>query len=203
MAALSRVGTAADSALAIGELEFIGPLFPFVANHQTYVNVYAGDRLLTQDVLTNDHRTARAFASGPTGAWAVLRTFIVAGVRHIAIGPDHILFVLGLLLLGGGLARILKVVTAFTLAHSLTLAIAALGWVHAPARVIEPAIALSIVFVAFETLRSRGRPTDLRAPLAFGFGLVHGFGFAGVLADSASRRRLRYSRTGPSSRGSA
>lgn len=66
----------------------------------------------------------RAFASGPAGAWAVLRTFIVAGVRHIAIGPDHILFVLGLLLLGGGLARILKVVTALTLAHSLTLALA-------------------------------------------------------------------------------
>lgn len=173
----------AAAPVAVGELDVLGPLFPGVANHQTYVNVYAGDRLLVQDVLTEDHRVARAFAGGAAGRWAVLRTFVVAGVRHIAIGPDHILFVLGLLLLGGGLARLLKVVTAFTLAHSLTLALAALGLVHVPARIVEPAIALSIVFVAFETVRSRGGTADMRAPLAFGFGLVHGFGFASVLAE--------------------
>jgi hydrogenase/urease accessory protein HupE len=136
-----------------------------------------------QDVLTAEHRTARAFAGGSAGTWAVLRTFVTAGVHHIAIGPDHVLFVLGLLLLGGGLARLLKVVTAFTLAHSITLALAALGLVHLPSRVVEPAIALSIVFVAFETLRSRGGTADMRAPLAFGFGLVHGFGFASVLTE--------------------
>ena len=83
-----------------------------------------------QDVLTASHRTARAYASSAAGMWAVWRTFIVSGVHHIAIGPDHILFVLGLLLLGGGMARVLGVVTSFTLAHSLTLAVAALGLVH-------------------------------------------------------------------------
>jgi hypothetical protein len=77
----------------------------------------------------------------------------------------------------------LKVVTAFTAAHSLTLALAALGLVHVPARVVEPLIALSIVCVAFETLRARGAGRDMRGALAFGFGLVHGFGFAGVLAE--------------------
>lgn len=165
------------------ELDFDGPLFPGVANHQTYVNVYAGDSLLLQDVLTESHRRARAFAGGTAGTWAVLRTFVWAGVHHIAIGPDHILFVLGLLLLGGGLMRLLKVVTAFTLAHSVTLALAALGLVRVSPRVVEPLIAASIVFVAFETLRARGGATDRRAPLAFAFGLVHGFGFASVLAE--------------------
>ncbi len=167
----------------VAELEILGPVFPLVANHQTFVSVYAGDRLLAQDVLTAEHREARAFAGGAAGHWAVCRTFVAAGVHHIAIGPDHILFVLGLLLLGGGVARLLKVITAFTLAHSVTLALAVLGLVHVPSRLAEPAIALSIVFVALETLRSRGSAADMRAPLAFGFGLVHGFGFASVLAE--------------------
>jgi hypothetical protein len=164
-------------------LEVAGPVFPFVANHQTFVSVFAGDRLLREDVLTTEHRVTRVYARGGAGTLAVLRTFVPAGIHHIAIGPDHILFVLGLLLLGGGLARLLKIITAFTAAHSLTLALAALGLVHVPARVVEPLIALSIVFVALETLRSRGGTADLRGLLAFGFGLVHGFGFASVLAE--------------------
>jgi hypothetical protein len=164
-------------------LEVAGPVFPLVANHETFVNVFAGGRLLREDVLTAEHRVTRVYAGGGAGTLAVLRTFVPAGVHHIAIGPDHILFVLGLLLLGGGLARLLKIITAFTAAHSLTLALAALGLVHVPPRVVEPLIALSIVFVAFETLRSRGGTADMRGPLAFGFGLVHGFGFASVLAE--------------------
>ncbi len=164
-------------------LEVHGPVFPEVPTHETFLTVYRGDRLLRQDVLTATHREARVYAAGTAGTFAVLRTFVPAGVHHIAIGPDHILFVLGLLLLGGGIRRLLGVVTAFTAAHSITLAVAALGWVRAPGRLVEPAIALSIVFVAFETLRSRGATRDLRGPLAFAFGLVHGFGFASVLAE--------------------
>jgi hydrogenase/urease accessory protein HupE len=164
-------------------LEVIGPVFPLVANHETFVNVEAGGRLVVQDVLSATHRVTRVYAGGTPGMLAVLRTFIAAGVHHIAIGPDHILFVLGLLLLGGGLARLLKIVTAFTAAHSLTLALAALGLVHVQSRIVEPLIALSIVFVAFETLRARSGRADRRALLAFGFGLVHGFGFASVLAE--------------------
>lgn len=167
----------------VASLEVLGPVFPFVANHETFVSIYSGERLLRQDVLTAEHRVTRVYASGRAGTLAVLRTFVPAGMHHIAIGPDHILFVLGLLLLGGGLGRLLKIVTAFTAAHSITLALAALGLVHVPSRVVEPLIALSIVFVAFETLRSRGGTADMRGPLAFGFGLVHGFGFASVLAE--------------------
>ncbi len=166
------------------KLEVRGPVFPFVAGHQTFVSVYAGGRLLQQAVLTGERREMRAFAGGREGALAVLRTFVAAGMHHIFIGPDHVLFVLGLLLLGGGAGRLLKIVTAFTAAHSVTLALAVLALVRVPARVVEPLIALSIVFVAFETLRARGSGArDRRAPLAFGFGLVHGFGFAGVLAE--------------------
>ena len=166
-----------------GELAFEGPVFPEIATHQTFVTIRSGDVVRVQDVLTASHRTARAYASSAAGMWAVWRTFIVSGVHHIAIGPDHILFVLGLLLLGGGMARVLGVVTSFTLAHSLTLAVAALGLVRVPGRGVEPLIALSIVGVAFETLRARAGVPDRRRWLAFGFGLVHGFGFASVLAE--------------------
>lgn len=179
-----RLQLIAPLARPAAQLDVLGPVFPLVFGHQTYVSVYNGGRLLQQDVLTAEHRETRAFIAGPAGLLAVVRAFVTAGTRHIFMGPDHVLFVLGLLLLGGGLARLLKVVTAFTAAHSVTLALAALGLVRAPARVVEPLIALSIVFVAFETLRARGRAgRDRRAQLAFGFGLVHGFGFASVLAE--------------------
>jgi len=178
-------------------VEVDGPVFPEVANHETFVSVYRDGVLLRQGVLTVEHPVLRVYGSGPAGVAAVLRTFVPAGIHHIAIGPDHILFVLGLLLLGGGLARLLKIVTSFTIAHSITLALASLGLVRLPGRLVEPLIALSIVFVALETLRARpraeaprdgassssGRAHDRRAPLAFGFGLVHGFGFASVLAE--------------------
>ena len=171
---------------AAASLEVTGPVFPDVANHETFVNVFRDGVLVRQDVLTLEHPVARIYGRGSAGALAVLRTFVPAGVHHIAIGPDHILFVLGLLLLGGGLGRLLKIVTSFTVAHSVTLALASLGLVRVPSRVVEPLIALSIVFVAFETLRARGGTDvrrDRRAWLAFGFGLVHGFGFASVLAE--------------------
>jgi len=191
-----QLAIAASLARPPAMVEVDGPVFPMVPNHETFVSVYRDGVLLRQDVLTVEHPVLRVYGSGPAGVAAVLRTFVPAGIHHIAIGPDHILFVLGLLLLGGGLARLLKIITSFTVAHSITLALASLGLVRLPSRLVEPLIALSIVFVALETLRARhraktprdgassssGRVHDRRAPLAFGFGLVHGFGFASVLA---------------------
>jgi hydrogenase/urease accessory protein HupE len=114
----------------------------------------------------------------------VVREFVIQGIHHIFIGPDHILFIIGLLLLGGGIARLLKIITAFTIAHSLTLVLATLKIVDSPATIVEPAIALSIVFLGLETLYALKRQRrDHRVILAFVFGLIHGFGFAGVLAD--------------------
>jgi hypothetical protein len=98
------------------------------------------------------------------------------------IGPDHILFLVGLLLLGGSWVALLKIVTAFTVGHSLNLSLAALNVVTPPATVIEPAIALSIVFVGADNL-VRGTGRDLRMWVALVFGLVHGFGFANVLRE--------------------
>jgi hypothetical protein len=115
----------------------------------------------------------------------VAGTYIREGILHIFGGPDHILFVLGLLLLGGTLKSLIKTVTAFTIAHSITLTIAATGIWNPSPHIVEPLIALSIVAIAIENLRRSGRVVkrDLRPLFAFGFGLIHGFGFAGALAE--------------------
>jgi len=113
---------------------------------------------------------------------AVMRTFTASGVHHILIGPDHILFLIGLLLLGGRWTALLKIVSFFTIGHSITLSLAALNLVTPPPSLIEPAIALSIVFVGADNL-VRGDGRDLRAWVALAFGLVHGFGFANVLRE--------------------
>ena len=121
-------------------------------------------------------------------ALAVARTYGVLGVEHILLGVDHLLFVLALLLIvGRRWGMLLKTITAFTVAHSITLALAALGFVHVPQVPVEAVIALSIMFVASEILHSRaGKPgVTARAPwvVAFTFGLLHGFGFAGALSE--------------------
>ncbi len=117
----------------------------------------------------------------------VVRTYFAFGVEHILSGIDHLLFVLALLLLVKGVRRIVTTITAFTLAHSITLAGATLGWVQMPGPPVEATIALSIAFVAAEILHSRKGSPGLteRYPwiVAFIFGLLHGFGFAGALAQ--------------------
>ncbi len=117
----------------------------------------------------------------------VATTYMGLGVEHILLGVDHLLFVLALLILVEGARRLILTVTAFTVAHSISLAAATLGFVHVPGPPVEACIALSIVFVAAEIVRSHGgRPSlTARAPwlVAFSFGLLHGLGFAGALAD--------------------
>jgi hydrogenase/urease accessory protein HupE len=124
----------------------------------------------------------------PTGTGEVAWSYGVLGVEHILGGFDHLLFVLALLLLVRGGMRIVATVTAFTVAHSITLTAATLGWVHVAGPPVEATIALSIVFVASEVVHAlRGRPgLTVRAPwsVAFTFGLLHGFGFAGALAEA-------------------
>ena len=121
--------------------------------------------------------------SVPPGAGETLRRFLALGVTHILpFGLDHVLFVAGLALLSPRLAPLLLQVTAFTLAHTLTLALSSYGVVSLPSRLVEPLIALSIVYVGVENAVSpRLRPS--RLVLVFAFGLLHGLGFAGVLAE--------------------
>lgn len=121
------------------------------------------------------------------GLREVAATYLRLGIEHIATGIDHLAFVLGLVLLAPAWRKVWKSITAFTAAHSLTLALATLGTVRLPPPPVEAAIALSIVFVAREAwLVAQGRPGPTAArpwPVAFAFGLLHGLGFAGALAE--------------------
>ncbi len=156
-------------------------LFSSDPRHKTFVNIFRGEALISQEIFTKD-TGARDYVLGRRqGTLTVIRQFVAEGVHHIFIGPDHILFVVGLLLLGGTIRQLLKIVTAFTIAHSVTLVLATLNILSPPARVIEPAIALSIVFVGAHALLQRPGARDWRLLFAFGFGFIHGFGFANVL----------------------
>jgi hydrogenase/urease accessory protein HupE len=158
-------------------------MFPYDPQHKTFLNVYEKGAVAAQAILDKDRTAFEYFTGTRQGIRAVLERFVPAGVHHILIGPDHLLFLVGLLLLGGTLKQLLLVVTAFTVAHSLTLSLAALGMVIPPANAIEPAIALSIVYAGADNLLVRAGGRDTRAWIAFAFGLIHGFGFASVLRE--------------------
>jgi hydrogenase/urease accessory protein HupE len=196
-----RLGLAAYAARP-GTLAVDAWLFPYDPVHQTFVNVYEDTRLRHQAILSGDRRTFDYYTGTMQGTRAVVRTFVPAGIEHILIGPDHVLFLIGLLLLGGSLWRLATIVTAFTVGHSVTLSLAALDVVNPPSSIIEPTIALSIVFVGADNLLVRKEETgfgfprhsvenqtrfrsqrDIRPWVAAVFGLVHGFGFASVLKE--------------------
>ena len=124
--------------------------------------------------------------AGAPGAAATALTFLTQGIEHILLGIDHLLFVFGLLLIVRTPWMLVKTITAFTVAHSITLAIATLGYAHVPAPPLNAAIALSILFLGPEIIRAwRGETSfTIRHPwvVAFAFGLLHGFGFASGLA---------------------
>jgi hydrogenase/urease accessory protein HupE len=167
---------------APGTIGVNASFFPYDPQHQTFLNFYEDGAVTSQSILDRTHTDVEYFAGTRQGVAAVVRKFVPAGIHHILIGPDHLLFLVGLLLLGGSVAQLLVVVTAFTVAHSITLSLAALNIMTPSARVIEPAIALSIVYVGADNLTvSGGR--DVRAWIAFAFGFIHGFGFANVLRE--------------------
>jgi hypothetical protein len=158
------------------------------------------DVLLRVDYLDGSASNQRLTPTDPSvviperpSALEVIRTYTVLGIGHILGGVDHLLFVLALLLLVRGIGRLVATVTAFTLAHSVTLAAATLGFVHVPPAPVEATIALSILFLASELARQpfASSSADARADLttrfpwlvAFSFGLLHGFGFAGALSE--------------------
>jgi hydrogenase/urease accessory protein HupE len=165
-------------------------VFPYDPIHQTFINIYEDSTLKLQAILDASHQDASYYSGSTQGRWAVVKTFVVSGIEHILIGPDHILFLIGLLLLGGTLSRLTLIVTSFTVGHSITLSLAALDLVSPPSRFIEPLIALTIVVVGADNLLvlrgTKGeaeKASDIRAWLAVAFGLIHGFGFAYVLKE--------------------
>jgi hydrogenase/urease accessory protein HupE len=125
--------------------------------------------------------------SAAPGGWEVAWTYVALGVEHILFGVDHLLFVLALLILVKGWRKLVGTITAFTVAHSITLAGATLGFVHVPSKPVEATIALSIVFVACEIIHRRSGRFGLTESwpwvIAFTFGLLHGLGFAGALRE--------------------
>lgn len=137
--------------------------------------------------LTASNPSLMLTPSGVLPTIEVAKSYIPLGFEHIMLGIDHLLFVLGLLFLVGDKWMLIKTITSFTIAHSITLAVATFGWVGVPDGPVNAAIALSIVFLAVEIIKLRqGKPClSARYPwaIAFGFGLLHGFGFASALTD--------------------
>jgi len=149
---------------------------------------------------SRDGRTTTAVITPESATWrvpedrqgrGVIRGYFLLGVQHILGGPDHLLFVAGLLLIASGWRALLLAVTGFTLAHSLTLSLAALGMVRVPIAPTEAAIALSILFLAREALQPPGQSLAQRYPLLVSalFGLLHGLGFAAALGEVGLPRR--------------
>ena len=166
----------------------------------------AGLQLTITDALVRvellDGRTIQAIArpsrpwveiAASQSRWEVMGAYVVEGIRHILFGADHLLFVLGLLLIVGNGWMLVKTVTAFTVAHSITLAVATLGYANAPALPLNAAIALSILFLGPEIVRVwRGETSfTIRHPwvVAFAFGLLHGFGFATAMTSAGLPRQ--------------
>ena len=156
--------------------------------HRQFVSFQEGNgKEVIEDLLDSANNTFTVnLATAPTET--ARRTppsfaqFFVLGIEHILTGYDHLLFLFALLIVCDSFASVVKIVTCFTLAHSLTLALATLDIVQIPSRIIEPTIAASIIYVGLENIFSRGHPKR-RWLLTFAFGLVHGFGFAGVLRE--------------------
>ena len=157
--------------------------FPDDPQHQTFVRIHEAGTARLQTVLDRGRPSLDYYPNTRQGTLAVVGVFVPTGIHHIAIGPDHILFLIGLLLFGGSVWQLVRIVTAFTVGHSITLALAALDIVTVPADIVEPAIAMSVVYVGVDNLVARPGGRDVRGWIALAFGLIHGFGFASVLKE--------------------
>ena len=166
-----------------------GKRIDFVGLEATITDVLVRVRLLDGSEVTTVVRPSKAWVeiTGSRGLIAIASSYALLGVEHILFGIDHLLFVLGLLILVKGWRRLVGTITAFTVAHSITLAAATLGFVHVPSKPVEATIALSIVFVACEIVHRRQGRSGLTEMwpwvIAFSFGLLHGLGFASALRE--------------------
>jgi hydrogenase/urease accessory protein HupE len=163
-----------------GELRYRSTLFQDVDPTARHVLVMASNGAERELVLDRNTQEI-ALAATETSLLDVILRFLAAGIEHIFLGYDHIAFLLAVILWGQTLWPLVKVVTAFTIAHSITLSLAALNIFAIPSAIVEPAIAASITFVAAENFFSRN--IDRRWLVTFLFGLVHGFGFASALSE--------------------
>jgi hydrogenase/urease accessory protein HupE len=166
-----------------GELRISAPVLANLPRgHKQFCSVYdAENHLLAERMLSAESKDLTIdLQTTPTNNSSILR-FIVLGIEHILTGYDHLAFLLALLIAGGSLRQNAKIITSFTLAHSLTLALATFGLLTIPPAIVEPVIAASVVFVGLENLFRRRLAA--RWLVTFSFGLVHGLGFAATLRE--------------------
>ena len=178
-----RLHTRYERAEPVGRVDVTTLMFPYDPQHRTFLNVYENGEVAAQAILDTNKTTFQYFMSTRQGTWAIPKRFVPAGVHRMLVGADHLMFLAGLLLLGGTLRQLLIMVSAFTIAHSLTLSLAALGVVIPPANAVGPAMALSVVYVGADNLLVGAGGRDTRAWVACGFGLIHGFGLANALRE--------------------
>ena len=180
--------------LEVGPSGLAGQRIEFVGLEATITQVLVRVQMLDGARSTTLVRGSQPWVdiSASQGTLAVVGTYLSHGIEHILLGADHLLFVFGLLLLVNNRWMLIKTITAFTVAHSITLAIATLGYAQIPLSPLNAAIALSILFLGVEIVRSwRGESSlTIRRPwvVAFAFGLLHGFGFASALTSAGLPR---------------
>jgi hypothetical protein len=170
--------------LPLGEITFTNTvLLESTGSYRHFARIQLGEVVQTTAFNSNFPAFKLKVAEPESNALSVFARYLVEGLEHITLGPDHVLFVILLILIAAGFKRMVWVVSSFTFAHSITLGLSALNLVNLSPAVIEPAIALTIAFVAVETMVRREPPRYLVA-ITFIFGLVHGFGFSYVLRDN-------------------
>lgn len=159
----------------------------FSRGHREYFKLTSADGKTIAERLLDTNNASATISAGELaaalGRWHTFKQFLVLGIEHILLGFDHLCFLFALLLVAENLTAVLKIITAFTIAHSITLALAALDMVTLSPGIVEPLIAVSIVYVGLENIWRHGKVIEGRWLLTFAFGLVHGFGFASVLKE--------------------
>ena len=175
---------------AMSSFSVASRVIPELDDSKTIVSIAENGQVTQEVLLDKEHPSSDSapIVSQQPSKVGIVGRFIQLGWFHILSGADHVLFVLGLLLLGGTWKSLLKTITAFTVAHSITLTLSVTGVFQPASKWIEPLIALSIVAIAVENLRPKSVDADMSKPdyrpwVAFSFGLIHGFGFAGALTD--------------------
>ena len=173
----------------VESIEVTDRLFADNPNSKTIVTVMKDGEAVSEGVLTTEFKTWTYQQTLPTGEATkispgkVFLDFLAMGIKHILSGLDHLLFIFALMLARPRIKDLLRVATAFTVAHSITLSLCALNIFTMPSRIVEPLIALSIVAVAAEKFMKPNEKVWRTVVVAFAFGLIHGFGFAGVLTE--------------------
>jgi len=174
---LLRIHTQYKMATAPASIVISAKMFPYDPAHQTFINIYEGNVLNSQQILDYSRTSVEYFAHTGRGLVSTIRRSVGAGIARVLGGRELMLCVIGLLLLGGTPQRVAGIVAAFLLASAVTFSLSAWHTVTLPARIVAPAMALSVVYVGVDNLMIRGG-RDVRVWTAAAFGLVHGFGLA-------------------------